>query len=445
MTREPATVPPSRFAERRERVQRLLGDRGALVLAAAPVLRVGADRELRYIVDSDLYYLTGYAEPDAVLVLTGDTAGFTLFVRPRDPERERWEGPRGGEDAARTVYGAASAHPISTLAQELPRLLAGADRVYVRSHEGRPAVDAAVRSALDAGRRSRSRKGSGLSAVADPGLLLDDLRLIKDADEILLLRHAADVSVRAFREAAAQIRDGAGEWEIEAALQAGFRGRRAMGEAFPTIVGAGANGTVLHYTANDSRLAAGDYVLVDAGARWGMYCADLTRTWAVGGSAAMSTERLAAHEIVRAAHDAGIAACAVGSTLEAVEIAARRALVQGMIDLKLIAGPLDDALTRDEYQRYYPHRTAHWLGLDVHDAGTYADPDGDPRRLEAGMVFTIEPGLYIPANDAKAPAPLRGVGIRLEDDILMTASGPDVLTAALPLDADPSAAALRDA
>ena len=460
----PRAIPAATYAARRARVRAQLGDSGVLVIAAAPELRTGDDGELRYSPDPDFYWLTGYTEPEAVLVLSAQT-GFTLFVRPRDAERELWTGARGGVEAATAHFGADQAHAIASLAHELPGLLAGADEIFARVRL-RPDIDAIVLDALAAGRRSRARKGTGPEALRDAGSVIDELRLIKDDDEIAHIRHAAAITIAAFREAAAVIQHDVGEWEVEAALLAGFRRRRAAGEAFPSIVAAGANATVLHYVANNNTARAGDMLLIDAGARYDMYCADVTRTYAVG---AVSPERADAHACVLAAHAAAIAAsrgtaaqrapaatggttggttgrkprtasgAATGNTLGAVHDAAVRVLAQGMIDLGLIDGSVDAAVESGAYKRYFPHGTGHWLGLDVHDVGSRMQ-DGQPRRLLPGMVFTVEPGLYIPANDENAPAGLRGVGIRIEDDVLITEDGAEVLTDALPTSLDAGSA-----
>ncbi|MEO5510665.1 MAG: aminopeptidase P N-terminal domain-containing protein [Longimicrobiales bacterium] len=429
--RSPLSAAP--HASRLRAVQQRL-DNAALVLAAAPEVRIGADTELRYVVDSELYYLTGYTEPDAVLVVTA--TAITLFVRPRDEKSELWSGVRGGVEAAQRRYHADAAFPVVELTQQLPLLLGDVDTIHARLRGGRADVDAALEDVLAAGRRNRPRTGRAPFRIADPGVLLDELRLRKDESEIARIRRAAEISIATFREAASLIRTGIGEWQIEAALQSGFRSRRASGEAFPSIVGSGVNGTVLHYVTNNDELREGDFVLIDAGARYEMYCADITRTYAVG---RVSPERMALHDIVRSAHAAAVAMSRAGSTIDAIDAAAKRVLVQGMIDLDLVDGPLDNALAGDAYKRYYPHRTSHWLGLDVHDVGVYV-ADCSARPLEVGMVFTIEPGLYIPADDERARPALRGTGIRLEDDVLITAHGADVLTAALPLDADPTVA-----
>jgi Xaa-Pro aminopeptidase len=412
-----------------------MGDHAAMVLVASPELHVGADTELRYAVDSELYYLTGYVEPECVLVLTRE--GLTLFVRPRDAERELWTGVRGGVEAAQSLFGASAAFPIDALAVELPKLLSGVDRVFARARSGRADVDALILSAVAGGRSRRARSGRGPLELIDPGVVLDEMRLFKAVFEIEAMRNAAAISVAGFRGAAAAIADGRGEWEIEALLQYGFRSRRASGEAFPSIVASGANATVLHYTTNDEVMSAGSLVLIDAGARASLYCGDITRTYAVG---KVDHALQSLHDIVRSAHDAAIAVCRPGSTLYDVDQAARRELIRGMIDLGLVSGVVDDVLAGDEYKQFYPHRTCHWLGLDVHDVGAYVDASGAPRVLEPGMVFTVEPGLYVPLQSS-ARAPLRGAGVRLEDDVLITAGGCEVLTSSLPLDISPEAAA----
>ncbi|CAN5857194.1 aminopeptidase P N-terminal domain-containing protein [soil metagenome] len=408
---------------------------GALIVPAAPALRLGADGEVRYLPDPDLYYLTGYMEPEAVLVLCPTAEPpFTLFVRDRDPELERWSGVRGGIEAATGRYAADAAHPLKELAERLPGLVADATTLYVPLDSGRPEVDAVVHAALAGARHARPRTGRGPHTVADPRLLLGPLRMRKDPHEIELIREAARISTAAFHDAARRIRGAEGEWQIEAALDHGFRDRAAMGAAFPSIVAGGPNATVLHYTSNDAPLAKGDLLLVDAGARYRMYCADITRTYPVSGR--FSAEQRAVYDIVLGAHDAGIAASRVGATVLDVHEAALAVLVDGMIELGLVTGTRAEVIASDAHKRYFPHRTSHWLGLDVHDIGDYTLTDGEPARLEESMVLTVEPGIYIPIDDDRAPAALRGIGVRLEDDVLVTRDGPDVLTSALAIRPD---------
>lgn len=424
-------ITPETYGARRARVAGAIGEGAAFVLGAAPQLRVGQDTELRYVHDPDFWYLTGYAEPEAVLVLKpGDPAhAYTLFVRPRDRQKELWTGARGGVEAAREVFGASAAYEIGELPVVLPKLLADVDVLYARTGSDRAELDALITGAVVAARRSRPRSGSGPLTLIDPGLVLNEMRLKKEPGEIEAIREAARITVESFVEALACVRPGVGEWAIEATLEAAFRRRGASGPAFPTIAASGPNATVLHHIANDRLMNAGDWLLLDGGARANMYCADITRTFPVSGR----FEGLAAdvHAIVLAAHDAAIAAARPGATLDAVHDAALRVMVEGMVALGLLQGE-PAALLEDKTKTgmFAPHKTSHWLGLDVHDVGDYV-VGGSPRVLEPGMVFTVEPGLYVPL-DAEAPAALRGIGVRIEDDVLITDMSCEVLTAALP-------------
>lgn len=417
-------------AARRARVLAELGADNALIVGAAPELVVGRDTELRYVVDSDLYYLTGYTEPEAVLVLMPghDAGAFHMFVRPRDPQRELWAGVRGGVAAARAQFGADAAYPIEELAERLPALTERAHVLYARLHSGHVQLDALLPQLVAKARRTRPRTGLGPLTIAEPSLLLDELRLIKDAHEIELMRAAARITVTGHDAAVQAVGTVNGEWQIEAAVEGTFRARGADGAAFPTIAAAGANATVLHYTANASPLESGTLLLVDAGARYRGYCADMTRTWAIG---AVSQEMRALHAVVCRAHAAGIAAAQPGSTLDDVHDAAVIELTRGLVELGVLTAAAETPAERNAaIKPYYPHRTSHWIGLDVHDVGDYVI-EGAPRTLAEGMVFTVEPGLYF-AADAGVPAALRGVGVRIEDTVLITAHGAEVLTAGIP-------------
>ena len=447
------SFPPHDFAGRRARAIASLGERGAMVLPAAPEVVIGRDTEVPYVPDANLYYLTGCAAPESVAVLAPGAPGgpFILFARERDEERERWTGAREAPEALAERLGADSAFPISELRTRLPRLLAAADALHFPIGWGRADVERLVLELLADARRARQRKGRGPRAIVDPGAVLDDMRLIKDDAELARMREAARVTVEAFREAAGEARAGNGEWQVQAAVEHGFRTRGASGPAFPSIVAAGANATVLHYTANDARLGAHELLLLDAGATIDHYHADVTRTWIDDGKP--SSAQRDVHAIVMQAHDAAIAAIRPGATEADVHRAALAALLRGMEQLGLIREKADVVLAEEDerqrarpsetpppdspppprpaYARYFPHRVSHWLGLEVHDVGDYAR-DGAPRRLEPGMVLTVEPGLYVPAGDEHARAGLRGLGIRIEDDVLVTADGNEVLTSDLP-------------
>jgi Xaa-Pro aminopeptidase len=423
------------FGARRRRVLEALGERGAMVLPAAPEVRVGRDLELRYRVDPELWYLTGYAEPEAVAVLRGgEEESFTLFVRPRDEGRETWTGPRGGVEAALEGFGADAAHPIGELDAALPALLRGVDRIHFRVGGGRQDVQRVLLDTLARGRGARQRTGRGPAELTDPGLVLDEMRLVKEPGEIEAIREAVRISTAAFLEGFAAARPGAGEWEVEAAVEAAMRRAGAEGPAFATIAASAGHATVLHYTANDRRMNAGDLLLLDAGARFRGYHGDLTRTAPVGGR--FSPRQRDIYEAVLAARDAAIEAARPGATILDVHHAALRVLLDAMVRLRLVDGETEDLMDQeDRWKRWFPHNTSHWLGLDVHDVGTYA-VDGRPRTLQPGMVLTIEPGIYVPAHAEDAPAGLRGIGVRIEDDLLITDAGPDVLSRQLPADPD---------
>jgi Xaa-Pro aminopeptidase len=423
-------------ARRRARVLERLGEDGALIIAAAPELRIGPDGDVRYVPDAYLHWLTGFGEPGALLVLSraNPEGTFVLFVQPRDAERERWTGVRGGVEAARDVFGADVAFPAHEMGGRLPHMVGDATTLYARLDYGRPDVDALVIGLLTSARRTRPRRGRGPRTLTDPGAILDPFRRIKDEHEIHAIREAARITVESLRAAARLIRPGVGEWEIEAAIDGGFRSRGAWGPAFPTIVALGKNATTLHYVHNSERLRAGELLLIDTGARAGMYCADISRTFPVSGRFTPDQREL--YDVVLAAHDAAILAAAPGRTVNDVHSAALRALVEGLCEVGFASGdPELLVMQADAWKPFYPHRTSHWLGLDVHDVGDYVEGGVDV-VLQPGMVLTIEPGLYIAPDAATGPPSLRGTGIRIEDDLLITIDGREVLTAALPADAD---------
>lgn len=407
------------FSRRRDKVIEQLGKAGALVLSAAPEITVGRDTELRYAIDAEFYYLTGYTEPEAVLVLLPreDDTRLTLFVRPRDPARELWTGVRSGVEGAREQFGATSVYPISELNEQLPKLLNESDVIYARYGAGRPEVDVAIQQILARARNIRPRTGRSPHTLTDPGVILDSMRVIKDATEIERMREAARITRESFAHALQRVHDGVGEWEIEAAVEYGFRSRGADGFAFPTIAAAGRNATTLHYVSNSAIARAGDLLLLDAGARYQMYCADITRTVPVSGTFTAQQKDL--HDLVQAAHDAAIRETRPGAEFDAPHRIVQRILAEGLIQLGYLQGSVDKAIeAEDGLKRFYPHRTSHWLGLDVHDVGAYATADG-PVHFQPGMVLTIEPGLYLPDL---------GIGIRIEDDVLVTENSCEVLT-----------------
>jgi Xaa-Pro aminopeptidase len=334
-----------------------------------------------------------------------------------------------------------AAWSIGERAARLADLVGDVATLYARIPTGDAEFDALILRTLATGRGRRARRGTGAHTLRDPGLVLDGPRLRKDAHEIELMREAAALTAAVFDEAIRRIRPGAGEWEVEAALDGGFRARGALGPAFPTIVAGGANAATLHYTTNRDRLRDGDLVLLDAGARHAMYCADISRTLPVSGR--FEAQQRDLYDVVLAAHDAAIAAVRPGALISAVHDAAVDVLLEGLSALGILTGG-SAALreTPEAWRSLYPHQTSHWLGLDVHDAGAYL-ADGGATRLEAGMVLTIEPGLYFSSESGRVPPSPRTLGIRIEDDVLVTTTGHDVLTATLPVSPDALTARMR--
>jgi len=420
------------FAARRARIAERM-DGGVMLLAAAPERPRTADILYPYRQDSDFAYVTGFLEPDAVCVLAPEAAEkFVLFVRPRDPEREIWIGSRAGVEGAVEEYGADAAFPIDELEKTLPRFLEKAPHAYhtvLREDPLAGRLLALIRRAQEA----RPRTGTGPTAIRAPGDILHEMRLRKEPVELDAMRDAIAIACEAHREAMRSARPGMYEYEIEALVDFTFRRRGASGPAYPSIVATGRNATVLHYTDNDRRLGPNELLLIDAGAERAGYCADVTRTFPTGARYAPAQRDL--YEAVLAAQLAAIAAVRPGTTLEAVHTVALRVLVEALIAHGILAGPVDEAIEKGTYRRFYMHRTSHWLGRDVHDVGRYAE-GGAPRPLEPGMVLTVEPGLYIPADVEDVPAPFRGVGIRIEDDVLVTPDGREVLSAAAPKQVD---------
>ncbi len=421
------------YARRRRQLMRMAGDDAILVLPAAPERIRSRDTHYPYRPDSDLWYLTGFAEPDAVLVLVpGRKHGENLlFCRERDREREGWDGPRSGPEGAVATFGMDDAYPIADLDEILPGLLEGRTRVYY--HFGRDAdFDLKLIGWLNRVRAQMRMGAQPPHEFLELGHLLDEQRLFKAKDELKLMQRAADISVQAHVAAMRAVRPGIHEFELQAELERVFRMHDAE-PAYSSIVGAGANACVLHYRANTAQARDGELVLIDAGAEYRGYAADITRTFPVNGR--FSKEQRALHDLVGAAQSAALAQAKPGVAYEAGHHAAVQTLTEGLLRLGLLKGTLEKNIEAGHYKRFYRHKTGHWLGLDVHDVGEFRLA-GDSRLLEPGMVFTIEPGLYVSPDDKSVAAKWRGIGIRTEDDVLVTQDGHRVLTDALARSAD---------
>lgn len=418
---------PSIFASRRARLLEAIGDGVAIVRTAAEAVR-NRDSHYPYRFDSYFYYLTGFAEPEAALVVIGGaTPKSILLCRERDPEREIWDGFRFGPQAAGEAFRMDEAYAIGELDARLVDWIAGRERLYYAL-----GADAAWdKSILDTLNRLRAESRNGVRApaeVRDIRVILDEMRLIKDASELDTMRKAAQISAAAHRRAMLATRPGLHEYDIVAELNYEFLRGGAQAAAYTPIVAGGANACVLHYIENRARLGEGELLLIDAACELDGYASDITRTFPVSGK--FSAAQREVYAIVLAAQHAAIEAVRPGASWQAAHDAALRVLAQGMIDLKLCEGDVDGVIESGAYKRFYMHRTGHWLGLDVHDAGEYKR-DGEWRSLSEGMVLTVEPGLYIRAAD-DVPAALHDIGIRIEDDVAVTAQGNEILSAAAP-------------
>ncbi len=418
--------------ERRRSLLAQLPKDALLVLpAATPSARTG-DTLHPFRQHSDFLYLSGFEQPDAVLVLAPAAAGGAgesiLFCCPRDAARERWEGIAPGTEEGVADYGFDRAFPLSELELRMPRLMRGRGMLYAP-------LDAPSAFA----ERLRRWRGVSLSAVRDgvsaptgimdSSVLLHEMRLIKDAQELSSMRRAGEISAAAHRQLMRCCRPGLYEYQLEAEFRYTCAQRGARHLAYDSIIAAGNNACVLHYTANDQRLEAGQLLLVDAGCEMAGYASDITRTFPVDGR--FSAEQRALHDVVGAAWCAALAAVAAGRSWQAPHEAAVRELCSGLVDLGLLSGAVDGLIESAAYRRFYMHRTSHWLGLDVHDVGSYKVA-GRWRELQVGMTFTIEPGLYIEAGDESVDERWRGIGVRIEDDVLVTEQGAEILNADIP-------------
>ena len=425
-----ASVHGSRRDEVLRRMREMAPGPAVAIFPATPVATRNSDVEHPYRAHSDVYWLTGFEEPEAVVVLsTSGDRPFTLFVRPRDKEKEIWTGRRAGTEGAIKSFGADQAFEIGKLDEELPKLLGSARTLFYRLGGDDPQFDALIARML---RTLRARARAGVNApprIEDPGEIVHELRLRKEPRELDALRKAVELTRKGHVASMKTGRPGMHEYDLHALLEREFRQAGGRGWGYYPIVAAGENATVLHYNDNCVQIRDGDLVLIDAGAEYDLYTADVTRTFPASGR--FSPAQRSCYQLVLDAADACIAATRPGETIEGLHQKAVRILTEGMVKLGLLKADVDQLIKENAFRRYYMHRTSHWLGLDVHDVGNYSI-DGKARPLEPGIVFTIEPGLYVASDDESAPAELRGIGIRIEDDILVTDSGHENLTVSIP-------------
>ena len=415
------------FAARRARFMRQLGPDTAAVFLSNPQQTRSNDTQFDYRPNSDLWYLTGYEEPESAAVLLPEHPDhpFVMFVRPRDHKTEVWDGPRTGVEGVCEAVGADASFEIKELGEQLPKLLEGRERVVYGLGYDEDADNTLIQAYRQAVRKARGRKKAPKSIV-DPQGLLHEMRLIKSPEEIEALRRSCRLSAEAHRRAMACTRPGMTEYELQAEIEYVFKRGGARSPGYPSIVGSGPNACVLHYVDNRRRMEEGDLVLVDAGAEVDFYTADITRTWPVSGHY-NGYQREVYDLVLRAQMDA-IRLVKPGLPYQKIHEATVRAIAEGLVDLGILDGNAEEAIKEKTYRKYFMHGTGHWLGIDVHDVGLYAR-DGEPGRpLEPGMVFTIEPGIYFHPDESECPADYRGIGVRIEDDILVTEDGYEVLS-----------------
>lgn len=415
------------FESRRARAREVMGE-GVLVVFSAPEFIRNGDVEHEYRQDSNFQYLTGLDEPECALVLTtGENPTFTLFVRERNKEREIWDGPRAGLEGAKQRYGADAAYPIGELAQRLPELLLGHGKLYYRF--GVHGVQ--DERLIDALRRCHSlrRRKRYPTELIDSARVLHALRFRKTPEEVEAMRQAIRITGEAHLAAMRACAPGRFEYELEAELRYVFCKGGSHRAAYTPIVGSGPNATILHYIQNDRRIEAGDLVLIDAGCEFDYQAADVTRTFPASGKFSEPQRRL--YELVLGAQQAAFATIAPGASLDEMHSASLRHITLGLIELGFIEGPFEMALSDKRFQRYFMHGTGHYLGMDVHDVAP-PPADGKAQKFEPGVVITVEPGIYVAPDDDSVPAEYRGIGIRIEDDVMVTESGYENLTAAIP-------------
>jgi len=423
------------YKERREQLMAKIGT-GSAIFRSAPVAVMHNDVEYAFRQDSDFFYLTGFNEPEAVAVLAPhhEEHRFILFVQPKEREKEVWTGYRTGVEAAKEKFGADEAYPIAELNEKLPKYLEKADRIYYHLGRDRAFNDTILKhwQQLMAG---YPKRGTGPIAIESTNPILHAMRQVKSSAELEMMRKAVAISVEAHNHAREFTQPGRYEYEVQAELEHIFRRRGGMGPAYPSIVASGANSCVLHYIENDRQMQDNELLLIDAGCAYGYYNADITRTFPVGNK--YTPEQKIIYEIVLKAQLEAIAQVQPGNPYNQFHDTAVRVLVEGLMDLGLLAGDIEEIIKEEKYKPFYMHRTGHWLGLDVHDAGVYKHGE-NWQSLQPGHVVTVEPGLYIGTDLEPAEGQptidecWRGIGIRIEDDVLVTESGHEVLTAGVP-------------
>jgi Xaa-Pro aminopeptidase len=413
----------------------------AIIPAAREAVR-SHDTNYRYRQNSDFFYLTGFEEPDAIAVITpSKDKKVTMFVRPRDPEREIWDGYRAGVEGAMRDYSADQAFPITDFDEKLPEILDGPDVLYYAFGHSTPEMDQKIIRQLTLMRETNRRPLEPPATIVDPTTILHEMRVFKNEEEVEIMQRAADIAAEAHVEAMKAVRPGMKEYEVEALIEAVFRRQGALGPSYTSIIGSGANATVLHYITNQDTLKDGDLLLVDAGAEYKGYASDITRTFPINGKFSQAQREI--YDLVLQTQKSCVDMVRPGVRLEDLKTHSVQMLTEGMVELGLLKGEPEQLIQEKKYMQFYMHNLGHFLGIDVHDAGRYYF-NGESRPAEPGMVMTIEPGLYISPDTSRIPEGFNqdipkqylGIGVRIEDDVLVTENGARVLTDKVPKDAD---------
>ena len=428
---------------RRKRLMDMIGSDSIAILPTSSVYIRNRDVEFPFRPDSDFYYLTAYPEPEAVAVLIPDRVDgeYIIFCREKDEEMETWHGRRAGLEGACDIYGADDAFPIEDMDDILPGLIEGHERIFYNMGQDQN-FDHRVLNWVN---QIRDKSRTGVTAPEEFISLnhfLHDMRLYKSRNEIKLMQQAARISASAHKRAMQSCKPGMHEYQVEAELMHEFMRNGAQAAAYPSIVGSGANGCILHYTENRDQLNAGDLLLIDAGAEYHGYASDITRTFPVSGEFNRAQRQV--YDLVLAAQQAAIEQVKPGNHWNDPHDAAVRVLTEGMVELGILKGNPKQLIKDQDYTKYYMHRTGHWIGMDVHDVGDYK-LDGEWRMLEPGMVMTVEPGLYLPAGMRGLPKKWWNIGVRIEDDVLVTKDGYDILSKDAPKNADDIMELMADA
>ena len=415
------------FQQRRDRLAEQMAPNSIMIIATSPVAMRNADADYKYRADSSFFYLTGFAEPEAVAVIETDADGedytYSLFCRERDREMEIWNGYRAGIDGAIDDYDADEAYAIDLLDEEIVEKLVNKNVVYYRIGQ-RTEFDTQMSEWIQ--KVVTQTRGAGVPTQFQKlDQILDEMRLHKSEQEIELMQIAGNISAEAHTRAMQNVRPNMMEYALEAEMNYVF-GKNGCVPSYNSIVGGGKNACVLHYVENNQVLKDGDLVLIDAACEYEFYAADITRTFPVNGK--FSPEQKALYQVVLDSQIAAINAIQIGHSYKEPHTVAVRILVEGLVKLGLMQGSVDEIIESESYRQFYMHGTGHWLGMDVHDVGAYKNPNGEPRVYEQGMVITVEPGLYIAPDDETVDAKWRGIGIRIEDDVVATENGPLVLT-----------------